>query len=782
MRKKILSTCLLACMSLLPTMAQSVITVTTDTRYARGATMIFGRMKYSGVTAANIKEQGFCYGTNPQPTVNDGKTTEYLSNNGLIFKIKDLQPATKYYVRGYLTTKDGITTYGEPIKVYTIPKGQITWSYDDAGDEATNKRIRSAVQGAVDYWNNLTSIKGFGTSVHYSPGTPTADCSYGGWMRVGANQSYQRIGTIMHEMLHGIGVGTQSVWWNSTMRSNGDRGYWQGDRVTALLRFWDNNTTEMLNGDKMHLWPYGINGAHEDNGSDLLYCATSLIAQAVGEDGLPPAGGFATPAYVFDQEDSIKYYIKNESPEYGLNTAYLLPGNNGELTWGTVSNTEGVPNDSAAWNISFDPSTGLYSFKNVATGTYLSYTSGMRLVNTESIGTNEKFHMMRSRTDVTVGTGTSKFTTRGFWIIHNNGSYASPSLTAATNGKVGVSGFNIEGKNPEQRWVIETIDGIQKIENAMAKVYKSDFDLMLQNVKNVVAVNHIEDSLGIDERTNKELQTIETKAEGNLSAGEIAQLKEDVRTILINFLRNTTVSNTDNPYDISFLIQNADLTALDGWTCTNGTPVLNTKCVGIYNTEFNFNQVLEKMPAGSYKLTANAMQRPGSIETVYTAFSSGRNTVNAWIFAGSKANKVANIIEGARKTKLGGSENALSTDPVTYVPADQIAAFRYFDRGQYPSYVFSQVTKDYFPLKIGIRCTAANTDYWTAFNMFKLYFYGNVTLDALTGLNNIITDQQEKLPVNIYSIDGRLIKKGVESLKDLQKGIYIVNGKKVAVM
>ena len=94
-----------------------------------------------------------------------------------------------------------------------------------------------------------------------------------------------------------------------------------GDRVTELLRFWENDASSVLNGDGTHMWPYGINGAHEDTGSEMLYIGCALIAQALGEDGLPPTGGFCTPAYAFNQEDTIKYYIKNE--DYLVSTIFI---------------------------------------------------------------------------------------------------------------------------------------------------------------------------------------------------------------------------------------------------------------------------------------------------------------------------------------------------------------------------------------------------------------------------------------------------------------------------
>ena len=94
---------------------------------------------------------------------------------------------------------------------------------------------------------------------------------------------------------------------------------------------------------------------------------------ALGEDGLPPTGGFATPAYVFEQEDDVKYYLKSESDDFGANTAYLTINANGQLAWKDMSGTDATANDSVAWYITFNPRTSYYQFKNVATGRFLTY-------------------------------------------------------------------------------------------------------------------------------------------------------------------------------------------------------------------------------------------------------------------------------------------------------------------------------------------------------------------------------------------------------------------------
>ena len=92
----------------------------------------------------------------------------------------------------------------------------------------------------------------------------------------------------MHEWLHGVGVipwadtqwsvvgvlrsGSQSV--SGSQKGSGN---WLGERVSAVLDFWDNTTGSFLHGDYQHMWPYGINGANEDNHSDVLYYGNSLV-------------------------------------------------------------------------------------------------------------------------------------------------------------------------------------------------------------------------------------------------------------------------------------------------------------------------------------------------------------------------------------------------------------------------------------------------------------------------------------------------------------------------
>jgi hypothetical protein len=438
-----------------------VPTVTTGKRMARGATMAFGRMTLNS-NGATVTERGFCYATHPNPTIGDMRSTQTMQQSGIIYVIDGLTPSTRYYMRPYAITSGYQVAYGEAKKFYTLPKGNINYSIREGDDNTGAKtRITAATKDAVNYWNNLTSIKGLNLSVGYASGTPTADCSYGGWIRVGSNSSYQRTGTLLHEMLHGVGVGTCGFWYdNDNFRerrdgSNRSSGHWLGDRANDVVRFLDNNDTEQLNGDYQHLWPFGINGANEDKGTAALYIANSLVCQALCEDGLPATSSinFAAPYYAFDQEDTIKYYLKNEDATYGRYTSFLKENADKTLKWTIMSTAEAELNDSVAWTITFNPKTCYYTFTNVATGDNIAYTSGVFKCKAKAVTTESRLQLIRGRMDVVSGSEV-----RGYSLVRPENTTSPHCLGASAGSAVSPLTFNYANSQHRLRWLILTAE------------------------------------------------------------------------------------------------------------------------------------------------------------------------------------------------------------------------------------------------------------------------------------------------------------------------------------
>ncbi len=422
----------------------------------QGSTMIFARGTFP---TSGVRERGFCYSTtNPEPTVYDGRSAAKWSNNGDIYYMEGLTPATCYYVRAYAIGTGYAVGYGDVVKTYTLPRAGVTWSYDNAGDDATNERINAAVQDAVNVINATTQIKNFHLNVHYVPGSGagggTADCSYGGYMRIAQNASYQRTGTVLHEGGHGMGVGTTSEWYNnSNYRAETSRGQWLGTRVDRVMDFLANSTGNHLTGDGTHMWPYGINGAHEDTGARILYHANAMIHEALGEDGLIISGSsFAQPAYTFECQEDVKYYIKSADANRGLATAYLCETTTARPRWTEMSAEEALDNDSCAWYITFNPATCKYVIKNAATGHVLT---GSGFTTPKTINASTSQMQLLSARAVTRNSGYT-FSSMAYWIVNSGRAFA-----ANANGVTAGANFDHSNAATTQRWLFLNADEVR---------------------------------------------------------------------------------------------------------------------------------------------------------------------------------------------------------------------------------------------------------------------------------------------------------------------------------
>jgi len=698
-------------------------TVTTDTRFIRGCTWAFGR---STVKGSNIMEEGFCWSEQPDPKVTDNRTTEYIDQAGKIYWLRDLKPATIYYMRAYAINKDYAVGYGDVIKFVTVPKGTVGHWYNNGGDEASNERINYAINLSMDYyWNNLTSIHGFGISVTFGSGTPTADCSYGGSMRVGPSSSYQQPGTIMHEAFHGIGVGTHDMWWNGEMRSAGNRGDWLGDRVTEAVRFWDNSSTAVITGDDMHLWPYGCNGAHEDTHTDNLYCMMGILAQALNEDGLPGSGeiGYALPYYAFNHEDGVKYYIKNEDENRGLRNAYLVETATHTLEWRTMSAEEATADDAAAWYISFTPDNQYYQLKNAASGYYMTYANGIKTQKAQSPQSAQNFHLMRGRVDVDGH--------RGYYIIHPESSANPPCLNATTNGKTAVASWNIAKSATTQRWLIFTANEALDFDNGNTELARNELANLLARIRKLAETPHYQDVAGADATLESALADIEAQSSIASQSSQIAALIEQAQNAVVTFLSSVSVTDMSIPFDLTYMIENPDFDtdATTGWTSTNGAPGYDAKGAEFFEKTFNYYQILKNMPSGNYELRANAFQRPGAYDAVLTPYMNGTAKVTSSLYINSKSAAVKHICDDRQPNYLfndGGWGSDCKLSDGTYIPNCMTGAEKYFAKGLYDSSVSANLDKAGSNLRIGIKCTSASSGsaYWTMFDHFRLLFFG----------------------------------------------------------
>ena len=746
-------------------------------RYVRGATKCFVRVDVEGIDESDIVKRGTCLSSTPEPTQEGTPHSRFVQFNGSIYGFDDLTPCTKYYLNAYVMMTDGRVKYAKPVKFYTIPKGQVSCTfYNKSGNTDTDNRIQSAITSACDYFNNMTSaVRNFGLG--YSAGTPTADCNYtdSPWINMGANSSYQRTGTLMHEMQHGMGLIPYTTQWNKNILRAGldgdgrGTGQWLGDRATYVTRFWANDENEVLTGDYQHMWPYGINGAHEDNGGDPLYLANASLAQALGEDGLEHNIYLrhADPYYSLDQEDDVKYYLKNESEDRGLYSAFLVEGSNGAPIWKEMSNTVARADDHNAWYVTFTPANQQYQFRNAATGKYLTLNGqNITLTTVSKPSTTQDFHLMKARVDAIEGS-----TLRGYWMVRT-ASYTPSCMIAKADGGVGVGSLDLHNTSTAQRWLIMNSEEIDAFDKSATEAFKVNLSDVIAQLEALQAVPHTEDAAGTDEQLSQTIQNLQSAAETVSSAYEVSTLVQQAQQAEFDFLSNATPTDMTKPFDLSLLITNAGMDAADGWSTA---PALSYSCGEFYQKTFNMNQNLQNMPAGTYQLRAQAFQRPGTSAQSYSDYLAGQQKVTTYLYINSTAERVCNISVGAQPSRIGtGSEVAVGS-PSVYLPNTMEAVSAYFARGLYENEVTAELAES-GNLRLGIRCSSSSDSYWSIFDNFRLYFFGKKSAEEVTGIDAIENGQSVMGNGVFYDLQGRQVMG-----KPTQRGIYIFGGKKVVI-
>lgn len=257
--------------------------------------------KFTSAGNMDLTKWGISYSTKQYPTVDDDgetandtcKLSGYEGEFGAFFQV--LEPKTLYYVRAWVITEENDTVYSSQRMFRTTEGGRYSWAwasnYSGAVSAGAADRISEAMDSAAYYYNNYSNLY-LSASVEYNTGVTTADCSYGGWIRFGATERYQWVGTAQHETSHGLGVGTASNWGTILVS-----GVWTGECGQRTCRAIMHDQTQQLKGDSQHMWPGGINQREEvTTGTTNSYNETiknermlrgnAMICNALQIDGL----------------------------------------------------------------------------------------------------------------------------------------------------------------------------------------------------------------------------------------------------------------------------------------------------------------------------------------------------------------------------------------------------------------------------------------------------------------------------------------------------------------
>ncbi len=235
---------------------------TSSTTYTRktNSVVLVGNVAFEG--AEKLIERGFCYSTkNQNPTINDEKIVHPSAETGRFSLTKtELGHDHDYYVRAYATSEAG-TAYGKVMRVVPVMGdvkyhlvGLATPQY--MGERKFNMLVE-ALDSACYYFNRYTGYVA-NIRVDCHEGVPTAEASHWGQMKWGVDERYIFVGTVMHEMCHYFGSGTQWRW-----LQHQNEGFGGMTHTHALVNKLTNGAVTRLYAGGSHFWPFGCNQREE---------------------------------------------------------------------------------------------------------------------------------------------------------------------------------------------------------------------------------------------------------------------------------------------------------------------------------------------------------------------------------------------------------------------------------------------------------------------------------------------------------------------------------------
>ena len=192
-----------------------------------------------------------------------------------------------------------------------------------------------------------------------------------------------------------------------------------------------------------------------------------------------------------------------------------------------------------------------------------------------------------------------------------------------------------------------------------------------------------------------------------------------------------------------------------GWTYGAGKKV-GSECMEFWNVTSDVYQVIPNLPAGWYRLSANALYRVQDNDQSFQNYKNGSEVINAVLYAGDDEQTLVSVYSDQMPDNLYSYSDAWSywdwdTYTQYYFPNSMSTARICFDAGKYYNELeFEHAGGD---LRIGIKNTNNQNNSWCIFDNFKLERYDNPVSITSIQLNqysaNLIVGEELQLTATI---------------------------------
>ena len=279
---------------------------------------------------------------------------------------------------------------------------------------------------------------------------------------------------------------------------------------------------------------------------------------------------------------------------------------------------------------------------------------------------------------------------------------------------------------------------------------------------------------------------------GDFDATTLAD--NDAITALIEQIKNGWVAyimsgvsdaSATDPVNVTPVLFNATYENMndEGWTSEGGPGWDSYAEIEFYSKNFNHYQTIKGLTPGWYKVTVSGFYRagfPNDARNAYVGDSLQYNAVMYAIAKDSVGTQLVDIFAGAQEFELtyDGTEvtvelpNEDEENITLYIPNRMSSAYDYLATELYENELIVEVTEA-GELTVGIRKDVLINGDWTIFNNWNIWYLGTEPPVAVKGIQADQANNAAGVKA-IYNLAGQKVSK-------VQKGIYIINGKKVAV-
>lgn len=174
----------------------------------------------------------------------------------------------------------------------------------------------------------------------------------------------------------------------------------------------------------------------------------------------------------------------------------------------------------------------------------------------------------------------------------------------------------------------------------------------------------------------------------------------------------------------SHYITNAgfDGNATKGWTWSSnaGSQKAEYDAFEFWNGTFDIWQTAT-LPAGKFRLKAQAYYRAGGHGEAYYAYTNGNENITAYLYAGSYSQPVASIYSAW--SDRGRGDGYYTPDNARFYPDNMQRGSEAFAKGHYETVLEFTLTSR-GEIKFGIQCWQAQGSNWCMMDNFRLEYYG----------------------------------------------------------